>query len=80
MPSEATLETYYDDGLWKNRIGENQRVRSVYPTREQAVVSGRLVAVERGLEHVIYAEDGTVCERVCYAKKPRRSSALKSVR
>lgn len=73
MPSKATLETYHEQGLWKNRTGENQRVRSVYSSKEEAVDSGRRVAKERGLDHVVLAEDGTVEERVTYVKKRVKS-------
>jgi hypothetical protein len=60
MPGE--VETYYEDGEWRNAIVPGEDIGGPYGSRDEAVASGREAARERGVEHVVRDEQGTVVE------------------
>lgn len=73
--AKGDIETYFEDGQWKNRPQGNDRASSVHDTKSDAQVTGRGMARDRGVEHVIKKRDGTIGEKNTYPRRrdPRRS-------
>jgi hypothetical protein len=46
--ADGDVETYYDDGVWKNRPQGNQRASNTAPTKAEAEATGRQMAIDRG--------------------------------
>lgn len=69
------VETYYEDGQWKNRVVGSDSAASVHPTRGAAVGAGRQMAALRGVQHVIRDMDGEVAECNDYRLLPRMPEA-----
>lgn len=69
------IETYHEDGLWKNRVQGSERASSVHTTKAEAQAKGREMAIARGVEHFIKNMDGTIAERNTYprSRDPRSS-------
>ena len=67
------VETYCEEGRWRNSVGHCGRVTDEFPTREAAVEAGRDEARVRGVQHIVRDVDGTPVERRRY---PRRSGEL----
>lgn len=66
MPKKGTVETYYEDGSWKNKVGGNTRASNTADTKAEAQSKGREMAKDRGAEHVIKNMDGTIGQRNSY--------------
>lgn len=66
--TKGDIETYYDDGEWKNRAEGNSRASNVYDNKAEAQAAGRDMAKERGVEHVIKKMDGTIGEKNTYPR------------
>lgn len=64
------IETYHEDGQWKNRQQGNKRASSVHDTKAEAQPKGRDMAKDRGVEHIIKNMDGTIGERNSYGNDP----------
>ncbi|MBV9291935.1 MAG: DUF2188 domain-containing protein, partial [Frankiales bacterium] len=47
------IETYYEDGQWKNRRQGNSRAFSVGDNKEEVQAEGRAAAIRDGVEHFI---------------------------
>jgi hypothetical protein len=62
------IETYYEDGVWKNRPQGNQRASNIADTKADAQAKGRDMATGRGVEHVIKKKDGTIGEKNTYPR------------
>ena len=71
--TKGDVETYYEDGQWKNRAQGNQRASSTHDTKAEAQSSGRQMAKDRKVEHVIKNQDGRIGQRNSYGDDPRRS-------
>ncbi|KQW43927.1 hypothetical protein ASC77_21260 [Nocardioides sp. Root1257] len=69
----ATVETYCEQGEWRNRLRGRDPLPGTYRGQEAAVEVGRAEARIRGVAHVIRREDGSVAERNRY---PRRSEEI----
>lgn len=69
----AGVETYYEDGQWKNRPQGNDRASNVHETKADAQAKGREMAKERKTEHIIKKKDGTIGEKNSYGNDPRSS-------
>ena len=67
------IETYCEDGRWRNSVGFHGPVTGEFPTREAALEAGRDQARLRGVQHVIRDADGAAIDRRRY---PRRSGEL----
>ena len=67
------VETYYDDGVWKNRVQGNSRASNVGETKADVQARGREMAIERGVEHVIKKRDGTIGEKNTYPRSRDKS-------
>ncbi|MEV6377393.1 DUF2188 domain-containing protein [Micromonospora musae] len=66
--SKGDVETYQEDGQWKNRPEGNERASSTHDTKAEAAAAGRDTAAERGTEHVIKKQDGTIGEKNTYPR------------
>lgn len=60
MPGE--VETYFENGQWKNAIVPGEDIGGPYDSRDEAVAAGAEAARERGLDHVVRDEQGTVVD------------------
>ncbi|MDV7102066.1 DUF2188 domain-containing protein [Gordonia amicalis] len=69
------IETYYEDGVWKNRAQGNTRASNTGGTKDEAQARGRDMAIDRGVEHVVKNRDGTISGRNTYprSRDPKRS-------
>lgn len=58
-----------------NKAEGNDRAFNGAPTKAEAQALGRQMAVDRGVEHVIHNQDGTIGERNTYARSrdPKQS-------
>lgn len=66
---KGDIETYFEDGVWKNRPQGNERASNTAPRKSEAQQKGREMAKDRKVEHVIKKKDGTIGQRNSY-KKP----------
>lgn len=64
----------HGDG-WANLAEGNSRVSNTAATKEEAQRTGRDMAIDRGVEHVIHRADGTIGEKNTYprSRDPRES-------
>ena len=60
------VETYYEDGQWKNRIEGKERASNVHTTKSAAVHAGRQMAEARRCEHIIRNQDGSIADKRGY--------------
>lgn len=66
--SGGDIETYYEDGVWKNRVQGNSRASNTGGVKAEVQARGRDMAIERGVEHVIKKRDGTIGEKNTYPR------------
>lgn len=73
--AKGDIETYNEDGQWKNRPEGNSRASGVYDTKAAAQSAGREMAIDRGVEHVIKGLDGRIQQKNTYprSRDPRSS-------
>lgn len=64
----------HGDG-WANRVEGRDRVSNTAPRKSEAQSTGRDMARDRGVEHLIHNQDGKIGERNTYprSRDPRRS-------
>lgn len=67
MP-EGDVDTYYEDGQWKNKVEGNSRASSTHETKKEAQPVGRDMAADREVEHVTKRRDGTIEEKNTYPR------------
>jgi hypothetical protein len=74
MP-EGDIETYYEDGVWKNKVEGNQRASNTASNKADAQAAGREMAIDRSVEHIVRNKDGEIGSRNTYprSRDPRRS-------
>jgi hypothetical protein len=65
---QGDIETYFEDGQWKNKVEGNERASSTHPTKDEATAKGRETAIEHGVEHIIRNQDGKISERNTYPR------------
>jgi hypothetical protein len=68
---KGDVETYFENGRWKNKVQGNSRASNVHETRAAAVNVGREMARKRKAGHIIKNESGTVQEHSSYGNDPR---------
>lgn len=68
---KGDVETYFENGRWKNKVQGNSRASNVHETRAAAVSAGREMARKRKVDHILKSEAGTVQERSSYGNDPR---------
>lgn len=71
--AKGDIETYNEDGQWKNRPQGNDRASSVHSTKAEAQAAGRDMAKDRKVEHIIKNMNGQIGQRNSYGNDPRRS-------
>ena len=71
--AKGDIETYFDDGKWKNRAQGNTRPSNTHATKAEAQAAGRALAMKRKVEHVIKKKDGTIGAKNSYGGDPRKS-------
>jgi hypothetical protein len=70
MP-KGDVETYHQDGTWKNKVEGDDSAESTHDTKDEAIQAGRDMARSRKVEHIIKNMDGTIAERNSYGHDPR---------
>lgn len=65
---QGDVETYHENGTWKNKVEGNTQASSTHDTKDEAVARGREMAVEHGVEHIIRNMDGTISEKNTYPR------------
>ncbi|MFI7744110.1 DUF2188 domain-containing protein [Kocuria rhizosphaericola] len=70
MARKPNVTTYFENGVWKNKVDGNSRASNVSATKAQAEQTGRKMAVDRSAEHVIKNRDGRIGEKNSYGKDP----------
>lgn len=70
--AEGDVHTYFEEGLWKNRVEGGVRASNTSPRRTDAVLAGRLIAKKRRVGHVVHAEDGAVETERDFRPRPKR--------
>ncbi|ACL42235.1 conserved hypothetical protein (plasmid) [Pseudarthrobacter chlorophenolicus A6] len=70
--AQGDIETYFEDGTWKNkREGTDRAFGAGYSTKDEAVAAGREAAQNDSVEHVIKNQDGTIGAKNSYGNDPR---------
>ena len=70
--AQGDIETYYEDGSWKNkREGTGRAFGTGYGTKDEAVTAGRAAAQADKVEHVIKNQDGQISSKNSYGNDPR---------
>lgn len=70
--AQGDIETYYENGAWKNRReGAGRAFAAGYGTKDEAVAAGRDAAGTDGVEHIIRNLDGQIGEKNSYGNDPR---------
>jgi hypothetical protein len=70
MP-KGDIETYYENGVWKNKVEGSSRAANTADTKAAAEAKGREMAQKRKVEHIIRNQDGQIGERNTYGHDPR---------
>lgn len=69
--AQGDVETYYEDGQWKNkREGSGRAFGAGYATKEDAVAAGREAARGDKVEHIIRNQDGVISEKNSHGNDP----------
>ncbi|MEV8609566.1 DUF2188 domain-containing protein [Amycolatopsis sp. NPDC051373] len=68
---KGDIETYFEDGQWKNKVEGSSRAANSHATKKDAASKGRDMARERKVEHFIRNQDGRIGERNTYGHDPR---------
>lgn len=73
--AKGDIHTVHRDGKWFNEVEGGQRASNSAPTKAEAQATGRDMARERGVEHVIHNLDGKIGEKNTYprSRDPRSS-------
>ncbi|SES30180.1 DUF2188 domain-containing protein [Lentzea albida] len=66
---KGDVETYHENGTWKNKVEGNSQASSTHDTKDEASAKGREMAAEHGVEHIIRKQDGTIGERNTYPRE-----------
>lgn len=66
--AKGDVDTYYEDGQWKNKVEGNQRASSTHDNKREAQAAGRDMAAKRGVEHVVKKMDGTIGGKNTYPR------------
>jgi len=73
--AKGDIETYFEDGVWKNRPQGNERASNTSETKAEAQQVGRGMAIDRDVEHVIKNKNGRIGEKNTYprSRDPRKT-------
>ncbi|WP_328453517.1 MULTISPECIES: DUF2188 domain-containing protein [unclassified Amycolatopsis] len=64
--TRGDVHTYYEDGLWKNRIEGGVRASNTSVRRSDALSFGRTMARRKRVTHFVHDAAGDVEERKTY--------------
>lgn len=64
------VETYHEDGQWKNRVQGNTRASNTAETKREAQIEGRRMAQDHKVEHIVKNLDGKIGARNSYGNDP----------
>ncbi|QVG65587.1 DUF2188 domain-containing protein [Curtobacterium flaccumfaciens pv. flaccumfaciens] len=67
------VETYYEDGSWKNKRVGNERASGVFDRKVDAQAAGREQALRLQAEHTVKKMNGQIGEKNSYGNDPKRS-------
>lgn len=70
MSKKPGIETYFENGQWKNRPQGNRRASSVHGTKAEAQTAGRDMARARQTEHIVKNLDGRIGQSNSYGNDP----------
>jgi hypothetical protein len=62
------IETYHENGVWKNRVEGGRKASNTAETKSEAQCTGRQMAIDRGVEHIIKNLDGRIGECNAYPR------------
>ena len=68
---KGDVETYFENGRWKNKVQGHSRASNVHETRTAAVSAGREMARKRKVGHVINHEGDPVQEHTRDGNDPQ---------
>lgn len=68
--ASGDVETYYENGQWKNKVKGSSLVSSSHENKGGAIAAGRQMAALRRVEHIIHRMDGTIEEQSNYREGP----------
>jgi hypothetical protein len=68
--AQGDVVTYYEDGVWKSKVEGSSRAAHSGGTKTEQASVGRQMAQERGVEHTIRNQDGTIAEKNSYGGDP----------
>ena len=73
--AKGDIHTSKQGDKWVNKAEGNERASNSADTKAEAQATGRDMAIDRGVEHVIHKQDGTIGERNTYprSRDPRES-------
>jgi len=69
--AQGDIETYYEEGTWKNKREGTDRAFTTGGTKAEATAQGREAAMKDKVEHIIKNQDGTIAEKNSYGNDPR---------
>jgi hypothetical protein len=73
MP-QGDIETFLEDGQWRNRVEGEAGVLSSHDDKEEAAAAGRREAHQRKVKHVIKKETGSIGEENGHGHSSREVS------
>lgn len=62
------VETYFEDGRWKNKVEGNDLASSTHPTKDDGRTNGREMAIVHAVDHIVRDRDGTISEHDAYPR------------
>jgi hypothetical protein len=68
VPTIGDVETFHQDGAWRNRVEGSGTSALAFPTMAEAAEVGRAEAERAQATHVIRDESGQVVERNTYGQ------------
>ncbi|MFJ7213572.1 DUF2188 domain-containing protein [Amycolatopsis sp. NPDC098790] len=68
---KGDIETYHENGQWKNKVEGRSRAANTAATKAEATAKGREMAKDCRAEHIIRNQDGKIGERNSYGNDPR---------
>ncbi len=66
--AKGDIETYYEDGVWKNRAEGNSRASNTSDTKAESEAKGRDMAIARGVEHLVKKKNGEIQQKNTYPR------------
>jgi len=73
--AKGDVHTVTHEGGWANKVEGGQRASNTAQTKAEAQATGREMARDRGVEHLIHNRNGQIGERNTYprSRDPRSS-------